>query len=147
MKLTIKYGAESISKSFDTAPTVAQVIGNPNIKAVLGFGDNVKALVSGIEQDSDASLFGVSELVLETRANSKASDLRVRISYGADGVDKMFDFGSTIADVVQNSNLKAVLGFGDNIKVLVNGVEQTLDTELSDGISLVIETKANSKAV
>jgi hypothetical protein len=146
MKLNINYGTDSIAKTYESAPTVSQVLGDANIKAVLGFGDNVKLLVNGVEQSSCASLDGVESVVIETKANSKASDIRVNISYGADSISKAFQSGSTIADIVNNPNIKAALGFGDNIKVLSCGVEQPLAAQLSDEDELVIETKANSKA-
>ena len=45
---------------------------NPNTRAVLGYGDNVRALVNGIEQPSSTQISLADELVLETKANEKA---------------------------------------------------------------------------
>ena len=147
ININISYGADSITKSLPVGTTVGQVIRNSSIKAVLGYGDSIRALVEGVEMDNNTQLGDGCDLRIETRANSKAADIRVRISYGADGIDKLFPIGTTVGQVVGNSSVKAVLGYGDSIRALIDGVEQTGNVQMNDGCNLVIETKANSKAV
>jgi len=72
MFVTITYGIESITKNYDSAPTVSSVLGSASVKAELGFGDNVRALVNGVEQSGSAVLTDGVRLTIETRANSKA---------------------------------------------------------------------------
>lgn len=146
MKINIKYGADQISKEYAQAPTVRALLSDSNIRAVLGFGDNVKVLVNGVEQATDSVLAGVCDVVIETKSNSKASGPRVTIKYGADEIQKTLDCGATIDDVLGDDNIAAVLGFGDNVKALISGVEQCGDTLIAPGCTIVIETKANSKA-
>lgn len=69
--VTVHYGADSFSHTFSGTTTVGAIVGNSTVKAVLGYGDNVKALVGGVEQSHDTQISGGS-LTIETKANSKA---------------------------------------------------------------------------
>jgi len=147
MNITIKYGLDSIVKSYPAAPNAGQVLSDINIRAVLGFGDNVRALVNGVEQPSDSILPDGGTLVVETRANTKASpDITVTVQYGLDRVTRTLPGPVTVEDVLDDENIKAVLGFGDNVRCLIDGVEQPLDAGLFHQATLVIETRANTKA-
>lgn len=75
MRFTVIYGIESQEKESIQAPTVGQVKRDTVLKAVLGFGDNVRALVNGVEQPDDTLLYDGAEVVLETKANTKAYPL------------------------------------------------------------------------
>jgi hypothetical protein len=72
MFITVKYGIESVTKTYDNAPTVGSVLGSASVKAELGYGDNVRALVNGVEQSNSAVLTDGVVLQIETKANSKA---------------------------------------------------------------------------
>lgn len=71
--VTVRYGGDEQRVWVDTTTTIGQIIANPNTRAVLGYGDNVRALVNGIEQSSTIKIGTAEELVLETKANEKAS--------------------------------------------------------------------------
>lgn len=71
--LTVSYGGDTHRVSVDTTTTIAEIVRNSNTKAVLGYGDNVKALISGVEQPLGNQIGSASELVLETKANEKAN--------------------------------------------------------------------------
>lgn len=73
MYITIKYGIESVSRHYDSAPTVSSVLSSASVKAELGFGDNVRALVNGVEQTGASVLTDGVTLTIETRANQKAT--------------------------------------------------------------------------
>ncbi len=62
-----------MTKSYPSTPTVGQVIADSSVKAGLGFGDNVKALIGGIEQPTSVGVPDNAVLVIETAANRKAS--------------------------------------------------------------------------
>ncbi len=62
-----------MAKNFNEIPTVSQVLGSASVKAELGYGDNVRALVNGVEQAGNALVEDGATLVVETKANSKAS--------------------------------------------------------------------------
>lgn len=72
---------------------------------------------------------------------------KVIVQYGAETHTHTASIQPTVGTVLGNSTVRAVLGFGDNVKGLVGGVEQTTDTPLPDGAVLRVETKANQKAV
>ncbi len=71
--ITIKYGAEIATKTYDNPPTVSSVLSSPSVKAQLGFGDNIRALVNGVEQSNSAVLTDGVTLNIETKANTKAA--------------------------------------------------------------------------
>lgn len=73
MTFLVKYGIDCHEKTCTTAPTVGQVKSDPNLRAILGYGDNTRALVNGVEQPDDAIVPDGCTLVLETRANAKAN--------------------------------------------------------------------------
>lgn len=73
MNINIQYGGDSMTKYFDGEVTVGQVIEHPSVRAQLGYGDNVRATVGGIEQPKTAYLSEDDTLVVETRCNSKAA--------------------------------------------------------------------------
>ncbi len=73
MTVRIVYGIESQDREYITPPTIGQIKSDPVLRAVLGHGDNVRALVHGVEQPDTAIAPDVSmgEVLLETKANSK----------------------------------------------------------------------------
>ncbi len=70
--ITVKYGSDVRTVTVPYSTTVGQIIADPTTRVVLGYGDNVKALVGGVEQPGDSVPSDGSTIVLETRANSKA---------------------------------------------------------------------------
>jgi hypothetical protein len=70
--ITVKYGVDSINKQVDDDLTFGDLQDNDSIKAALGYGDNVKALVDGIEQDKGTIIPAGASVRLETAANTKA---------------------------------------------------------------------------
>lgn len=73
MNILVQFGVETTSKNFTSTPTISQVLGSAALKAELGFGDNVKALVNGVEQSPSDLVEDGALVVIEARANSKAS--------------------------------------------------------------------------
>ena len=71
--LKVTYGGDTHLLTVEPHTTIGQIVNDPSTKAVLGYGDNVRALVHGIEQPLATQISGVTELTLETRANEKAS--------------------------------------------------------------------------
>lgn len=72
-KVTLHYGVDSHEITVAPGTTIGAIIRNPSHKIILSYGDNVKALVGGVEQPEDAQVADGMEIVLETRANSKAT--------------------------------------------------------------------------
>jgi hypothetical protein len=70
--ITVKYGVDSINKQVEDDFTFGDLPASDSIKAALGFGDNVKALVDGIEQDKATIIPPGTSVRLETAANTKA---------------------------------------------------------------------------
>lgn len=54
--------------------------------------------------------------------------------------------GYTIGCLRRDREMQASLGYGDNVKYLVDGVAQDDDVELDDGDSVVVETNVGTKA-
>lgn len=73
MTVTIRFGASNeLSKAVPAGTTVGTILRDANVKAVLGFGDNVQAVVDGVVQRDTAPLDDGDVVTVETRANSKA---------------------------------------------------------------------------
>ena len=70
--ITVKYGVDSMNKQVEDDFTFGDLQGSDNLKAALGFGDYIKALVGGIEQARDTVIPPGSTVRLETAANTKA---------------------------------------------------------------------------
>lgn len=75
MTVTVRYGCESYDKEFTTAPTFGELRTNASLKAILGFSDNSRALLQGVEQPDEVRVPDTQPptvVMLETRANQKA---------------------------------------------------------------------------
>lgn len=71
--IRIRYGAqEEITRTYDSQPRLRDITGDNQVRAALGFGDNVRGLVSGVEMGPDSYIPNGSLVVIETRANQKA---------------------------------------------------------------------------
>jgi hypothetical protein len=70
--ITVKYGVDSFTKQVEEGFTFGDLEASDSFKAALGFGDNVKALVDGIEQDKRTVIPAGATVRLETAANTKA---------------------------------------------------------------------------
>lgn len=71
--LTIRYGGQATAKQFAPGSTVSTLINDRDLKAELGYSDNVRVLVGGVEQPNNALLVDGGNVFIETRANSKAN--------------------------------------------------------------------------
>jgi hypothetical protein len=70
----------------------------------------------------------------------------ITVKYGVDQITKQVEDGFTFGDLQDNDSIKAALGFGDNTKALVDGIEQGSDTVIPAGATVRVETAANTKA-
>lgn len=145
MKVTIKYGTDSLSKSFASGSTIGTIKRSNAVKNSLGFGDNVKFLVNDVEVGESAELVDGMTVRVETAANTKAASVTVR--YGADEFQYSVSGDTTLRDIVNSARVKNALGYGDRIRVLVNDVEQGMDAVIPPATVIRIETAANTKAV
>ena len=70
----------------------------------------------------------------------------ITVKYGVDEITKQVEADFTFGDLQGSDTFKAALGFGDNTKVLVDGIEQNRDTVIPANATVRIETAANTKA-
>jgi len=212
--VTVKYGVESFTKNYESTPTFGQLASDASIKAVLGFGDNVRTLLDGVEQPFANLVPNGATVRIETRANSKAGLITIKmggstiernveeghtagevldfinvtdldeglsdpvckvggvivdddfiiasgavvevveapvektatLKYGCEEHDHTLSCGETFGQLAANSSLKSILGYGDNVRMLVGGVEQPSTNVVPAGEVVRIETRANAKA-
>ena len=71
---------------------------------------------------------------------------KITVQYGVDSITKQVDSGFTFGDLQEDDAFKTALGFGDNNKALVDGIEQDRKTVIPDGATVRLETAANTKA-
>ena len=70
----------------------------------------------------------------------------ITVKYGVDQITKQVEAGFTFGDLQNSDAFKAALGFGDNTKALMDGIEQNRNTVIPPGATVRIETAANTKA-
>lgn len=70
----------------------------------------------------------------------------ITVKYGVDSINKQVEDDFTFGDLEESDTFKAALGFGDNTKALIEGIEQSRDTVIPGGAVVRLETAANSKA-
>jgi hypothetical protein len=78
--------------------------------------------------------------------NKKDSMKTITVKYGVDSITKQVEQDFTFGDLQNNDSFKAALGFGDNTKALVDGIEQNSDTIIPPNATVRLETAANTKA-
>ena len=71
---------------------------------------------------------------------------KITVEYGVDSINKQVESDFTIGDLQESDSIKAALGFGDNTKALINGIEQNRQMVIPDGTTVRLETAANTKA-
>lgn len=71
----------------------------------------------------------------------------VTVRYGGQSHKVTVNDSHTIAQIIADPTAKAICGYGDNVKPLVQGVEQSSDNIPSDGCVVTLETRMNSKAI
>lgn len=72
--------------------------------------------------------------------------IKVTIEFSGNSISKSVSAGTTVGAVISDANLKAVLGFGSNVEAQIDGVTAANDAALSEGDTVTIVTKANTKA-
>lgn len=72
-QITIKSGLNNINVDVAEGTTVADVLGNPNYAAVLGYdGSNVEGLIDGVKAEAGTVLYSGDTLLVQQKAHSKA---------------------------------------------------------------------------
>jgi hypothetical protein len=72
MQLTIDHGMQSVTISRPEGTTVGALLADANIKAVVGFGENVTPIVDGSTVESSYTLQDGDTVTLQGRAAVKA---------------------------------------------------------------------------
>lgn len=72
MQINVRFGSDDVLRNYPDNTTIGSVIGDRDLRITLGYGDNVRALVAGVEQSPTALAPDGGTIVIETRANSKA---------------------------------------------------------------------------
>ena len=83
---------------------------------------------------------------INNKPKKKNKMKKITVEYGVDSITKQVESGFTFGDLQECDAFKAALGFGDNTKALVNGIEQSRGTVIPDGATVRLETAANTKA-
>jgi hypothetical protein len=147
MNITVRYGLErTASIEVEDGTSIAQVL--DRVRPALGFGSNVKALIGGVNQPDSNTVRDGDVISVETSANCKAVDgeVTVTVRYGLErSITTVVPAGSTIEFVLDK--VRAALGFGSNVKALIDGASQPLTGNVAEGDTISVETAANSKAV
>ena len=74
-------------------------------------------------------------------------NFQITVRYGVDSEPMGSDSPITIGSIRHSNNLRARLGYGDNVTLLISGVAMPNEAIVPNGGTVVIETACNSKAV
>ena len=145
LTISVSYGLEQNAQVLvDEGTTITQVL--DMVRGALRFGNNVKALIDGVNQPLGNTVRDGDSIEVETAANCKASDLSVTVKYGLESSSTItVSEGTTIKEVLDR--VRDALRFGSNVKALVDGAAQPLENNVANGDVIQVETAANSKAV
>jgi hypothetical protein len=144
-KISYGYGNE-LTKNL-VGLTIAQVLGDVTIKAVLGFGTGVVAKINGAPVGTGYVIREGDSISVEQAAQEKAATSRITLRYGAANVlSVQVDSATTVRSVLQNPTYRAALGFTDGVVAKINGASVNDDLTVSDGMTIDIETRAQEKA-
>lgn len=73
MNIRVKYGTgNEITKDFPAGTNIGCVLSNPNIRAILGYGQNVAGHVGGVPQNDATSIFEGMVISVADKSCSKA---------------------------------------------------------------------------
>jgi hypothetical protein len=70
-EIIIQMGTERITRQYPSDATIGDVVGDPSVRAMLGYGDNVRALILGVEQEFGTVAPAGCTIRVETKANTK----------------------------------------------------------------------------
>lgn len=70
-EIVIQFGTDKYPRQFPSEATIGQVVNDPNVRAYHGYGDNVRALILGVEQDFNTPAPAGAVIKVETKANTK----------------------------------------------------------------------------
>lgn len=74
IEVTLKFGmTRQITVDVQDGTTIRTIVSNPNNKAVLGYPENVSAVIDGNTVDFDDTVSDGDVIVLEKQAASKAA--------------------------------------------------------------------------
>ncbi len=71
--ITVQFGCRSVTREYEYGVTAASLIEDETLQAVLGHGENVRALIAGVEVGPSVEIPSGAIVVLETKANTKGS--------------------------------------------------------------------------
>jgi hypothetical protein len=71
---------------------------------------------------------------------------QITIQYGGQRTSRNYAIAPTVGQIKQDQSLRMELGYGDNVRVMVNAVTQPDHVTLPGGCIVTIETAANTKA-
>jgi hypothetical protein len=79
--------------------------------------------------------------------NRKINMKRVTVTFGVGfSLQREIAEDATIGEIIHDRNVSAAAGYGDNVRALINGVEQGEDVVPPAGSTIRVETKCNAKA-
>jgi len=145
--ITVKFGLQSLTRTFADDASVGQIINDANVKAGLGYSDNVRPVIEGVTMPHNSQVLDGSTITVETAANQKAAPDGILVRFGLQSMERHYSGTVTARMIRTDPNLKAGLGFSDNVRVVLNGVTMPDEAVIGTGSTVTIETAANTKAV
>jgi sulfur carrier protein ThiS len=73
-------------------------------------------------------------------------NIRITVTFGLNEVTTQIPANYTVGDVLRSDRIRGALGFTDNVYARIDGVIVEESHTLSEGDTVCVETRANSKA-
>lgn len=73
--------------------------------------------------------------------------MKITVNFGlSNSLTREVPDGTTVGQILSNSNWMTTLGYGENVVAKIDGVTQSNDKRLVDGDEVDLEVRANTKA-
>lgn len=149
VNVTVQFGGGNrVTRSYPVGTRLSAIVGDPHVKATLGYGDNIQVLIDRRHVGLDYTVGTDLIVSIETKANQKAAGtVHVTIRFGgANTVERDFPVGTRVGTIINDPNVRGALGIGGNVRAMIDRIEQDEETPVDDGDVIVLETVANQKA-
>jgi hypothetical protein len=146
MSITIKFGlGNEVVQPEAKFATVGDVVRDPAIQSLLGYGANVEATVNGHVVCFDTPVTANMVISIQTKAHTKgANGITIRFGLGNE-VTRPLGSYDTVGQAVNDPAIQSLLGYGANVEATVAGVVVSNDTRIAGDVTISLQTKAHTK--
>jgi hypothetical protein len=119
-----------------------------NVQILVVWSSSHEKFLAKVGDQPEFEAFGDSRSQAVSNLESELADTKIiEVRYGVDSKLIRIKSGMTVGELILDTNLSDMLGFGTNIMVLENGAALSFSQKINPGQMLKIETAVNTKGV